>query len=300
MSRFPVVFGDNNNWGTILNDLLAVCLAADGTLNADVVGALALAPGAVTNTEVNAAAAIARSKLNFGSGLVNADIAAAAAIARSKLDFGSGLVNADIAAAAAIAASKLAAYPSDSTKFLAGDGTWKAAGGTVYRKTTAKTVSNTVAETDLLNGEITVAANAMGASSMLRATLFLDILTNNSGNFRFKLKLGATTLIDTGANFAPTNNASRTWLEVGFEILNLGATNSQQARMRVWMPQALDTFGPTTGTGSGGSGAVYHFGGLGTGAVDTTSAQALALTVQHNAASVNQDAKLYGAVIEII
>ena len=62
----------------------------------------------LTNAQVDPAAAIARSKLDFGSGLANTDIAAAAAILRSKLDFGSGLVNADIAAAAAIAQSKIA------------------------------------------------------------------------------------------------------------------------------------------------------------------------------------------------
>ena len=67
-----------------------------------------IASGVIVNSDVNAAAAIARSKLDFGSGLVNGDVAAAAAIARSKLDFGSGLVNSDIAAAAAIAYSKLA------------------------------------------------------------------------------------------------------------------------------------------------------------------------------------------------
>lgn len=67
-----------------------------------------IAPLVIVNGDISATAAIARAKLDFGSGLVNADIAAAAAIARSKLDFGSGLVNADIAAAAAIAKTKLA------------------------------------------------------------------------------------------------------------------------------------------------------------------------------------------------
>ena len=43
--------------------------------------------------------------------IVNADISPLAAIARSKLDFGSGLVNADIASGAAIALSKLATDP---------------------------------------------------------------------------------------------------------------------------------------------------------------------------------------------
>jgi hypothetical protein len=49
-------------------------------------------------------------------------------------------VNADIAAAAAIAASKLAGYPSNTTTFLRGDGTWAAppaGGGTWTLSTTA-------------------------------------------------------------------------------------------------------------------------------------------------------------------
>lgn len=67
--------------------------------------------GTIVNADISGSAAIARSKLDFGSGLVNADIAAAAAIARSKLDFGSGLTNSDIASGAAIALSKLATDP---------------------------------------------------------------------------------------------------------------------------------------------------------------------------------------------
>jgi hypothetical protein len=112
--------------GNIANDTITAT-----QLGPDCVTTSELAPLAVTNAEVAAAAAIARAKLDFGSGLVNADIAAAAAIvysklnlvggivnadvnasaaiARSKLDFGSGLVNADIAVAAGIAKTKLAA-----------------------------------------------------------------------------------------------------------------------------------------------------------------------------------------------
>ena len=111
--------------GNIANDTITATQIA-----ADAIGTSELGPLAVTNAEVAVAAAIARSKLDFGSGLVNADIAAAAAIAysklnlaasivnadvsasaaiaRAKLDFGSGLVNADIAVGAAIAKTKLA------------------------------------------------------------------------------------------------------------------------------------------------------------------------------------------------
>jgi hypothetical protein len=66
-------------------------------------------PALILNKNVDAAAAIASSKIDFtgGNALTNAAIAGAAAIARSKLDFGSGLVNADVSATAAIAMSKL-------------------------------------------------------------------------------------------------------------------------------------------------------------------------------------------------
>lgn len=66
-------------------------------------------PALILNKNVDPAAAISKSKLDFtgANGIVNADVAGAAAIARSKLDFGAGLVNADVSTAAAIAASKV-------------------------------------------------------------------------------------------------------------------------------------------------------------------------------------------------
>lgn len=39
MARLPIVGGDAGNWGTILNTYLQVSLAADGTINSNVVGA---------------------------------------------------------------------------------------------------------------------------------------------------------------------------------------------------------------------------------------------------------------------
>lgn len=69
---------------------------------------LKVSTGGISNNEVNAAAAIAYSKLNLSNSIVNADINAAAAIAYSKLNLSNSIVNADIAAGAAIADSKLA------------------------------------------------------------------------------------------------------------------------------------------------------------------------------------------------
>lgn len=92
-------------------------------VNANVDAAAAIAysklnlAGSITGSDIAAGAAIPYSKLNLAASIVsadivdgtivNADVGSAAAIARSKLDFGSGLVNADVASAAAIAYSKL-------------------------------------------------------------------------------------------------------------------------------------------------------------------------------------------------
>lgn len=101
-----------------------------------------IATGVIVNADVNAAAAIARSKLDFGSGLVNADIAAAAAIAKTKLA-SLDVVNADVNAAAAIAESKLnlatdAAAGTGSRRTI-GTGALQAAAGNDARFTDART-----------------------------------------------------------------------------------------------------------------------------------------------------------------
>lgn len=83
-----------------------------------------LSASTIVNADVNAAAAIAYSKLNLTSSIVNADVSASAAIAYSKLNLASSIVNADVASGAAIAVNKLAALTankavaSDASGFL--------------------------------------------------------------------------------------------------------------------------------------------------------------------------------------
>lgn len=87
----------------------------DGTIvNADINAAAAIAysklalTNSIVNADINATAAIAYSKLNLVGSIINTDVNAAAAIAYSKLNLTGSVVNADINAAAAIAYSKLA------------------------------------------------------------------------------------------------------------------------------------------------------------------------------------------------
>jgi hypothetical protein len=79
-----------------------------GSGGVDITGSVvSLATGGITNTHVNASAAIAYTKLALSNSIVNADINASAAIAYSKLALSNSIVNADINASAAIAYSKL-------------------------------------------------------------------------------------------------------------------------------------------------------------------------------------------------
>jgi hypothetical protein len=90
---------------------LDLTVSALDTLQFNGFNVLYVGAGALTNlivnSDVNAAAAIAYSKLNLSSSIVDADISGSAAIAYSKLNLGTSIVNADINAAAAIAYSKL-------------------------------------------------------------------------------------------------------------------------------------------------------------------------------------------------
>lgn len=90
-------------------------LLSGSVVNADIDAAAAIAysklnlSGSIVNADIDAAAAIAYSKLNLSGSIVNADINVSAAIAYSKLNLSTSIVNADINASAAIALSKLAA-----------------------------------------------------------------------------------------------------------------------------------------------------------------------------------------------
>jgi hypothetical protein len=101
--------------GTNISGTAANLTAGNVTTNANLTGdvtsvgnATAIASGVIVNADVNAAAAIAYSKLNLSTSIVNADVSTTAAIAYSKLNLATSIVNADISASAAIVDTKLA------------------------------------------------------------------------------------------------------------------------------------------------------------------------------------------------
>jgi hypothetical protein len=214
------------------------------------------------------------------------------------------------------AGSVVTAYITDArTSALVGGG---AAGlNTVkpQKKTTARVInggSAGTAEYDLLNGEFAVAAGSMGASGALRLTAWGDSLANAGvlSGFRFKLKLGATTLLDTGVGNPGqmlSSDANRYGWRIQAEILNLGATNAQWATILgnfVNTPNngGVASFAVGEGryvAGNGGAPqALTQFVGGNIGAVDTTVAQALALSVILPASSASLEIKLLGALLE--
>jgi hypothetical protein len=206
-----------------------------------------------------------------------------------------------------MSASGISGYPNSVAKFLRGDGAWGTPG--LYRKTTAKQVVSSTVETDLLNGEITIGAGVLGTVNALRLTASGDWINNTGANQitpRFKLKLGATTLLDTAVIATNwSSNAARMGWKVEATIQNLGATNSQWAQLVMDMSGFFTGAGAATFTTGEGINQIITANlakilGANAGTVDTTAAQALAFTVTLPVSNAACDVTLKQAIVEII
>lgn len=196
-----------------------------------------------------------------------------------------------------------------STTFLRGDGSWQAiALGTTYRKITPKTVNTSTAATDLLNGEITIGAGAMGSTGVLRLTAWGDFVQNAAGSLSppfFQITLGGTTFVNPGASALFDQSAVRYGWRVVCEIMNLTAS-SQIVHITYVIPATnVGTAGNNVFvTGEGKSftaGQGIYVQGFNSGlAVNTASAQVLQLLSTNASASAAYETKLYGALVEII
>jgi hypothetical protein len=224
-----------------------------------------------------------------------------------------GIDNGNINASAGIAASKLAGYPNTAGVFLNGQGNWVApTSGVSYRKTTTKAVNTTTSATDLLNGEITIGANVLGTSNLAFISAWGDWKQNSGGTAgppQMQLLLGASTLIDTNSiGLTVPNAATREPWFVDALIMNSGATNTQIVKFNLRVYSSANPGNNlvaafTTGTGvymGDNTTSLIEAAGVTTGAVDTTSGQALKLNVINASASANYETKLFGCLVVIL
>lgn len=184
-----------------------------------------------------------------------------------------------------------------------------------YRKVTSRTVASTVASTDLLNGEITLAAGMLGVNSMLRLTAWGDWRNASGGDAatpRLQVVVGGTTIFDTGAfTSLIQTQANRYGWWATFEMQNLGAANAQVARFSWWAQEANRSAGAgpvlfTTGSGVSSqtnSGAQSCVVGNATSvglAIDTTTSKLVELKVINGSSSASYDTRLFGAIMELV
>lgn len=186
-------------------------------------------------------------------------------------------------------------------------------GSTTYRKTTAKTVNTTVAATDLLNGEITIAAAAMAATGVLRLTAWGDGLQNSGGPAappRFQLVFGGTTILDTGTSGTLNSGTERGSWRAEVIIAAQASTGAQYVDMLLtfapghqFATQTSNAFTTGNGVYEGDTGVVFGVLQAKGGAAatkDTTGSLALVLNVINGSANAAYETKLFGALVEII
>lgn len=195
---------------------------------------------------------------------------------------------------------------------------WVPGSNAPYRKTTAKTVNTSVAETDLLNGEITIGAGVMGTTKMARLTAWGDWKQNSGGTsnaYRFQLVLGATTLFDTNAPASViADGAVRGRWKLVVTIQNATSASAQVADFELqFTPGAASQLIAATSvvftTGQGiyqnfgrTDGAIpeLHAGAYNASSENTALAKALVLNVINPSASANCETVLKGALVEVI
>jgi len=152
--------------GNVSNVATSVAMSGDGTISN--AGVFAIGTGVIVNTDVNASAAIAYSKLNLSGAILNADINAGAGIVYSKLTLTGSIVNADINSSAAIARSKIAV-------------------GSAYRVVTNNASGALVDATAITAGRALISdGNGIPAHSNL-TTAKLEYSTNLTGDIQAQL-----------------------------------------------------------------------------------------------------------------
>jgi hypothetical protein len=174
--------------------------------------------------------------------------------------------------------SQVQGYPADATKYLSGTGTWSApvvtAISPTVRMCTGIDVVNTAAKTDLLNGQITVPANAVSYGGAVKLWAAGDYANNTGGwqAFTLELKLGTSVIWSAGSDNIVWGATRYPWFCEAV-IQAIGNWDSLGGGFFI-----LGTaFTPSL---------VAHFGATWSG-LPWTAAQPLAFSVTHTAVNAN-------------
>lgn len=189
-------------------DVTASGVSFDGTGNITLTAAIT--SGVIVNADVNAAAAIAYSKLNLATSIVNGDISASAAIAYSKLALTGAILNADLAGS--IADSKLSTIST---------------AGKVSNSATTASSSNTASAIVARDGSGNFAAGAITAASLVvtgtttingvaytwpgaDGTSGYVLQTNGAGTLSWVAQSGGGGISGLSTNYVPVATGSTT------------------------------------------------------------------------------------------
>ena len=174
------------------------------------------------------------------------------------------------------------------------------AGITVLKNSGAvTTISNTVAETNMLN--YTLPANTLGTNGSIKVRLAGYILQNDATGraFQVKVKFGGTTIFDSITQSFAQQAATRPFV-IEFVLRNANATNSQTGNG--FMAAGLADVAATVGIGDINDDEVQVFSpfGFGTSSKDTTASQALLVTMTHAFAATTVQTVINGTEILLI
>jgi hypothetical protein len=169
----------------------------------------------------------------------------------------------------------------------------------LYSNVSGGSVSNTTAETSIFTGAtgasgmegrtIKASTDFSGpvAGTVYRVKAFGNINTTGTPTLQLKVKLGATTIADTGAVTMANNTNGRFFLEFDILVTVVGAGGSVHC-FPLFEYAAL---------GGGGVTQLFHVAAAAT-SINWTSSQTIDITFQWSAASASNSITLFGLTIE--
>lgn len=167
----------------------------------------------------------------------------------------------------------------------------------VARDVAAATVLDTTTETHVLGTTgVTIPANTLSTNKMIRGTVLASVENTTGGNLGItvRVKYGGTTFAAPATTIGTSDGA----LLVRFHLSALNATNAQVCLCELI---ANNSNADLTG-GDGGPGAIgqVRLTVHASGAVDSTTDQTLAITVQHSVNTSTTRTIVYAVQLELV